>query len=53
MDVSSWLRKQLEQAHPDLLRVMVKEMVEALMAPRSTPSAAPPTASGPGARQPP
>jgi putative transposase len=31
MDVSSWLRKQLEQASPDLLRAMVKEMAEALM----------------------
>jgi hypothetical protein len=24
MDVSSWLRKQLEETSPDLLRVMVK-----------------------------
>jgi transposase-like protein len=31
MDVSVWLRKQLEQAHPDLLRAMVKEFAEALM----------------------
>src|SRR5438552_3851836 len=31
MDVSGWLRKQLEQAHPDLLRAMVQEMAEALM----------------------
>src|SRR3954468_8448246 len=31
MDVSDWLRKQLEQASPDLLRAMVKEMAEALM----------------------
>jgi transposase-like protein len=31
MDVSSWLRKQLEEAHPDLLRVMVKDFAEALM----------------------
>ena len=31
MDVSGWLRKQLEKAHPDLLRAMVKEMAEALM----------------------
>ena len=31
MDVSVWLRKQLEEAHPDLLRAMVKEMAEALM----------------------
>jgi transposase-like protein len=29
--VSSWLRKQLEEAHPDLLRVMVKDFAEALM----------------------
>jgi hypothetical protein len=25
MDVTGWLRKQLEEAHPDLLRVMVKD----------------------------
>ena len=25
MDVSSWLRKQLEETSPDLLRAMVKE----------------------------
>jgi len=31
MDVSVWLRKQLQEAHPDLLRAMVKEMAEALM----------------------
>ncbi len=31
MDASSWLRKQLEEAHPDLLRAMVKEFAEALM----------------------
>ncbi len=31
MDVSGWLRKQLEEAQPDLLRAMVKEMAEALM----------------------
>jgi putative transposase len=31
MDVSGWLRKQLEEASPDLLRSMVKEMAEALM----------------------
>ena len=31
MDVSGWLRKQLEQASPDLLRAMVKEFAEALM----------------------
>jgi len=31
MDVSGWLRKQLEEASPDLLRVMVKEFAEALM----------------------
>ena len=31
MDVSSWLRKQLEDASPDLLRVMVKDFAEALM----------------------
>jgi putative transposase len=31
MDVSGWLRKELEEASPDLLRAMVKEMAEALM----------------------
>jgi transposase-like protein len=31
MDVTAWLRKQLEVASPDLLRAMVKEMAEALM----------------------
>ncbi len=31
MDVSGWLRKRLEEAHPDLLRAMVQEMVEALV----------------------
>jgi putative transposase len=31
MDVSGWLRKQLEEAHPDLLRVMVKDFAEALI----------------------
>ncbi|MEJ7792402.1 MAG: hypothetical protein WKF65_10575 [Gaiellaceae bacterium] len=30
MDVSGWLRKQLEEASPDLLRAMVKEFAEAL-----------------------
>jgi transposase-like protein len=31
MDVRGWLREQLEQASPDLLRAMVKEFAEALM----------------------
>src|SRR5947207_3754463 len=31
MDLQGWLRKRLEQAHPDLLRAMVQEMAEALM----------------------
>jgi putative transposase len=31
MDVSSWLRKQLAQASPDLLRAMVQDFAEALM----------------------
>ena len=31
MDVSAWLRKQLEETSPDLLRVMVKDFAEALM----------------------
>jgi hypothetical protein len=30
-DVQSWLRKQLEEASPDLLRVMVQEFAQALM----------------------
>jgi putative transposase len=31
MDVSVWLRKQLEETSPDLLRTMVKDFAEALM----------------------
>ena len=31
MDMSGWLRKQLEETSPDLLRVMVKDFAEALM----------------------
>lgn len=31
MDISEWLRKQLEQASPDLLRAMVKDFAETLM----------------------
>jgi putative transposase len=31
MDISVWLRKQLEETSPDLLRVMVKDFAEALM----------------------
>jgi putative transposase len=31
MDVSGWLRKQLQETSPDLLRAMVKEMAEAVM----------------------
>jgi putative transposase len=31
MDINGWLRKQLEQASPDLLRAMVREFAEALM----------------------
>src|SRR6266700_5008893 len=31
MDIRSWLRKQLEQASPDLLRAMVQDFAEALM----------------------
>ena len=30
-DVTGWLRKQLEETSPDLLRAMVKEMAEVLM----------------------
>jgi hypothetical protein len=29
MDVQSWLRKQLEEASPDLLRELVREFAEA------------------------
>jgi transposase-like protein len=31
MDVQGWLRKQLEEASPDLLRAMVQDFAEALM----------------------
>jgi transposase-like protein len=31
MDVQGWLRKQLEEASPDLLRAMVRDFAEALM----------------------
>jgi transposase-like protein len=31
MELSSWLRKQLEQVSPDLLRAMVQDFAEALM----------------------
>jgi len=31
MDLTGWLRKQLEEASPDLLRQMVKDFAEALM----------------------
>ena len=31
MDVAGWLRKQLEQASPDLLRAMVRDFAEALI----------------------
>ena len=31
MDVTQWLRKQVEQASPDLLRAMVQDCAEALM----------------------
>jgi putative transposase len=31
MDVTGWLRKQLEEASPDLLRAMVRDFAEALM----------------------
>jgi transposase-like protein len=31
MDITGWLRKQLESASPDLLRVMVQDFAEALM----------------------
>ena len=31
MELSGWLRKQLEEASPDLLRAMVRDFAEALM----------------------
>jgi hypothetical protein len=31
MDASGWLRKQLEEAHPDLLRAIVRDFAEALL----------------------
>jgi putative transposase len=31
MELSSWLRKRLEQASPDLLRAMVQDFAQALM----------------------
>ena len=31
MELSSWLRKQVEQASPDLLRAIVQDFAEALM----------------------
>ena len=31
MEMSSWLRKQLEEASPDLLRAMVKTFADVLM----------------------
>jgi putative transposase len=31
MELSGWLRKQLEQASPNLLRAMVQDFAEALM----------------------
>ena len=31
MEVAGWVRKQLEEASPDLLRAMVQEFAEALM----------------------
>ena len=31
MDLLAWLRKQLEEAEPDLLREMVRSFAEALM----------------------
>jgi hypothetical protein len=37
MDVNAWLRKQLEQASPDLLREMLQDFAEALMG-RLSPS---------------
>ena len=31
MEINDWLRKQIEQASPDLLREMVREFAQALM----------------------
>jgi putative transposase len=36
MEITGWLRKQLESASPDLLRAMVQDFAEALMAGVST-----------------
>jgi transposase-like protein len=47
MDVAGWLRKQLEEASPDLLRAMVKEFAEALMSAEADALAAPATGAQP------
>jgi hypothetical protein len=31
MEITGWLRKQLDSASPDLLRAMVQDFAEALM----------------------
>ena len=45
MDVQSWLRKQLEEASPDLLRVMVQDFAAALMGAEADALCAHPTAA--------
>jgi hypothetical protein len=37
MDIHGWLRKQLEEADPDLLRGMVSSFIEALMSAEADP----------------
>ncbi len=38
MDMNDWLRKQLEEADPDLLREMVRSFAEMLMGADAEPS---------------
>ena len=45
MDLLGWLRKQLAEAEPDLLREMVKSFAEALMGAEAMRSAAPASAN--------
>jgi hypothetical protein len=51
MELSSWLRKQLAEASPDLLRVMVQDFAEALMAWRRMRSVEPLRRALAGARR--
>lgn len=43
IDPARLLHEQLDHAAPDLLRQLLGTFIDALMAPRPTPSAAPPT----------